>query len=596
MKKYDIKNVKEANLFEEYFQYDRVPKIKFEDKTVEMNQPEEIWLTDTTFRDGQQSRAPYEVEQIVDLYKLMHKLAGEKGVIRQTEFFIYSDRDREAVLRCKDLGFEFPEVTSWIRAVEKDFELVKGLGLKETGILTSASDYHIFLKLNLDRKRVMEQYLKVVAAALEAGIIPRCHLEDITRADFYGFVIPFVQKLMEMSEESGIPIKIRACDTMGLGLPYPNAPLPRSVPKIFEALHREAGVPHHLLEWHGHNDFHKVLVNGTTAWLYNCSAVNGTLLGWGERTGNPPLEGLLMDYIGLKNKSAEELGINTKVITEIARYYRNVIGDSIPTNYPFVGEHFNSTRAGIHADGVIKNERIYSIFDTGKILNRPITVSITDKSGAAGIALWINSYFDLEEDEAVDKKHPGVRGIYSWVMEQYSNNRVSSISTDEIIVQAKKHLPSLFHSDLEGLKKKGMRLSVEIINKLMEENPVLRTMDSLYIKPTLQKFMNHFVFAKLVYLVDTDGKMVSEYYCQPEDKEKYETRFKEDNFADRTWFKRAMESGEVTVSNFFISRIVEELCITVSKPIKDESGDIIGVLGIDINFDNLINLSEFELK
>ncbi|MFP4017044.1 MAG: 2-isopropylmalate synthase, partial [Halanaerobiales bacterium] len=241
MKRYEVENIENPNLYEEYFKFDQVPVMSFDDQEVKINRPEEIWITDTTFRDGQQARAPYELDQIVELYKYLHKLGGEKGVIRQSEFFIYSERDREAVLKCLELGYEFPQITSWIRAVKKDFQLVKELGLKETGILTSASDYHIFLKLNMDRKEVMEKYLSVVDAALEEGIVPRCHLEDITRADFYGFVIPFAQKLMDRSQESGIPVKIRACDTMGLGLPYANATLPRSVPKIFDVLHREAG-------------------------------------------------------------------------------------------------------------------------------------------------------------------------------------------------------------------------------------------------------------------------------------------------------------------------------------------------------------------
>lgn len=596
MKKYDLINVKEPNLYEEYFRYDRIPIMEFEDKEVKMNRPEEIWITDTTFRDGQQSRAPYEVEQIIELYKYLHKLGGDKGVIRQSEFFIYSERDREAVRKCLELGYDFPEVTSWIRAVEEDFRLVKELGLKETGILTSASDYHIFLKLNLDRETVMNKYLHVVDAALEEGIVPRCHLEDITRADFYGFVIPFVQKLMERSKESGIPIKIRACDTMGLGLPYANATLPRSVPAIFDVLHREAGVPHEQLEWHGHNDFHKVLVNGTTAWLHNCSSVNGTLLGWGERTGNPPIEGLIIDYIALNGGDPEKLGIDTTVITEIAMYYRNVLGDRIPSNYPFVGEHFNSTRAGIHADGVIKNERIYSIFDTGKLLDRPLTVSITDKSGVAGIALWLNNYFKLDDEEKLSKKHPGIRGIYKWVMEQYNNDRISSISSEEMLIQAKKHLPFLFHSDLEGLKKKGMRLSIKLIDRLFEENPALTSMDNDFVSPILKYFMKHCAFAKLIYLVDKDGELASDYQCQPDDLDEYKSKFSgQHNFSDRNWFKKAIETGQTTVSDFYISKIVDELCITVSKPIIDSSGEIKGVLGIDVNFDNLINLSEFEM-
>ena len=96
---------------------------------------------------------------------------------------------------------------------------------------------------------------------------------------------------MKLAEEAGVPIKIRLCDTMGYGVPYPGAALPRSVPKLVRAMIHDAGVPGEWLEWHGHNDFHKVLINATTAWLYGCAAANGTLLGFGERTGNPPLEG-----------------------------------------------------------------------------------------------------------------------------------------------------------------------------------------------------------------------------------------------------------------------------------------------------------------
>ena len=118
-----------------------------------MNMPDEIWITDTTFRDGQQSRPPYTVKQIVDLFDLIHKLGGSKGLIRQCEFFLYSDKDKEAVRKCLDRGYKYPEVTGWIRAVKSDFKLVKEMGLKETGILCSASDYHIYLKLNKTRNR-----------------------------------------------------------------------------------------------------------------------------------------------------------------------------------------------------------------------------------------------------------------------------------------------------------------------------------------------------------------------------------------------------------------------------------------------------------
>ncbi len=437
-KKYKLKNPKKPELFRKIFSYDKVPKITLSKTTVPVNLPKKIWVTDTTFRDGQQSKPPYTVKQIVDIFSLMHELGGPKGLIRQTEFFLYSEKDKEAVYKCMEKGYKFPEITGWIRAVKSDFQLVKQMGLKETGILTSCSDYHIYMKMKKDRKKIFDQFVDVVGAALDAGVVPRCHLEDITRADMYGFVLPFVQKLMQMSKEAKIPIKVRACDTLGYGVPHVAAELPRSVPRIIHLLLKEGGIPPEQLEWHGHNDFHYVHSDGVAAWLYGCPVVNASLLGFGERTGNPPLESMLITYMSLTGKTD---GINTKTITKIADYFRREMGFVIPPNYPFVGSEFNITRAGIHADGIIKNEEIYNIFNTDKLLDRPIGVAITDKSGLAGIALWLNNTLKLKGKNKVKKDHPAAYAIFQWVNEQYKNRRTTSISNDEILKLVKVYMP-----------------------------------------------------------------------------------------------------------------------------------------------------------
>ena len=438
--RYELQDVPEPNLLRDIFPYDEVPKVVFDGVLEELDPAPEFYITDTTFRDGQQARPPYTVPQIVDMYKMLHRLGGPNGVIRQAEFFLYSDVDREAVSKCLALGYPFPEVTGWIRAVKSDFQLVRSMGLRETGILTSCSDYHIFLKLKRTRRQAYEDYLGVVKAALDAGIKIRCHLEDATRADFYGFVVPFVSELMRLREESGIPIKIRVCDTMGFGVPFPGAALPRSVPKLIQGLRRECGVPPECLEWHGHNDFHKVLVNASAAWLYGCMYANGTLLGYGERTGNPPLEGLVMDYIALKG---EANGMDTSVITEIASYFEREIGYHIPANYPFVGRDFNVTRAGIHADGLLKDEEIYNIFDTSKILGRPPRVAVDKTSGTAGVSWWINTYFNIPPAQRVDKKSEAVKKITDWVDTQYRQERTTSISDEEMLAQVRLYFPQL---------------------------------------------------------------------------------------------------------------------------------------------------------
>ncbi|MBO4467899.1 MAG: 2-isopropylmalate synthase [Clostridia bacterium] len=427
--KYSLQNVKEPNLYRDYYSYDEVPKIVFNHRHVPIDMPKDIWITDTSLRDGQQSVEPYSVEQIVELYKFMSRLGGPYGIIRQTEMFVYSKKDREAVARCQELGLKFPEITTWIRANKEDFKLVRDLGIRETGILVSCSDYHIFKKLKMSRKQAMDMYLASVAEAFEAGVMPRCHLEDITRADFYGFVVPFVNELMKMSRDAGIPLRIRACDTMGYGVSYPGAVLPRSVPGIIYGLRQYSEVPSELLEWHGHNDFYKAVSNAATAWLYGAAGVNCSLLGIGERTGNVPLEAMVMEYASLRGSFD---GMDPTVITEIAEYFEKEIGYKIPPMTPFVGQNFNVTRAGIHADGLLKDEEIYNIFNTEKILNKPATVVISKTSGLAGIAYWINQNYHLSGDDVVNKKCELVVKLKEWIDKEYEDGRQTALSRSEI--------------------------------------------------------------------------------------------------------------------------------------------------------------------
>jgi isopropylmalate/homocitrate/citramalate synthase len=463
-KTYELTDVEEPNLLEEQFDYSLPPKIKFVDPIYEEIDGElikfdpqealqrDLVITDTTFRDGQQARPPYTIEQQVKLFDMMAKLSGPNGVIRQTEFFLYTKNDRQALDDCRALGHTYPEVTSWIRADKGDFRLVKEAGVKETGMLTPSSDYHIFYKLKKNRRQAFNDYLEVVEAAWEAGIRPRCHLEDVTRADIEGYVMPFVSELVKRSEQvdPDLHVKIRLCDTMGFGVPSPGAALPRSIPKLIHRMVNDCGVPQDCLEWHGHNDFHKVHINGATAWLYGCNAVNTTLFGFGERTGNPPLEGAIIEYISLYG---DLCGIEPMMIQEMADYMRS-IGVDIAPNFPFVGRDFNTTRAGIHAGGLRSDERIYNIFDTTALFNRPPRVAITDKTGVDGVALWVNNFLELKGDEKLSKIK--VHKIARWVTDQYEvHARMSAITDEELEEQVKTHLSEHYTVYLEKVSRKA---------------------------------------------------------------------------------------------------------------------------------------------
>jgi isopropylmalate/homocitrate/citramalate synthase len=409
------------------FPYSLPPLTWFDPDAVPLDPAPAIWITDTTFRDGQQSRAPYSAEQIAHLYHFLHRLGGPHGMIRQSEFFLYTKKDREAVERCRDFGYRYPEITGWIRATLADYALVRDAGLRETGILTSISDYHIFKKLGSDRETVLNGYLEVVDAALADGVVPRCHLEDITRADFYHVVLPFVRALMERGRQAGIQVKVRYPDTLGVGVPHPNASLPRGIPRLTYLLRHEGGVPPEALEFHGQNDLNAIVPNALSAWLYGAAANNGTLLGIGERSGNTPIEALVFWLISL---TGETHGIETTAISEIADYYR-AIGEPVDQRLPFVGDNFNVTRAGIHADGMIKDEEIYNPFDTTGLLHRPPGVAITDKSGAAGLLMWMRKHRpDLAS--GLTKRDPRLLRVLAAVEREYDEGRVTSLADSEV--------------------------------------------------------------------------------------------------------------------------------------------------------------------
>lgn len=399
--------------------------MRFETTPVPQALPTRIWITDTTFRDGQQARAPYTLEQIVHLYDLLAQLGGP--VIRQTELFAYTPLDREAIAVCQQRPG--PEVTTWMRASLDDLKAVRATGVNETGILASASDYHIYLKMKRTRSEAAADYGRVVSAVVNDGIRPRIHLEDLTRADLDGFVAPLVESLQEVGRKAGVAVKFRLCDTMGFGLPWPEAALPRGVPRLVRFFTEKLGVAPEQLEWHGHNDFHRGEVNTVAAWLYGCAAANGSWFGFGERTGNPPLEALVIDYIGLTGDAA---GTDTTAVNRAASYFRDSLATPLPANYPFAGAGFNVTSAGIHADGLLKNEEIYNIFDTARILGRPLGITVNDRSGLAGIAYWVNTTLGVRAAAQIRKDDPRIVAIHDEVARQYAAGRTTGFSPDEM--------------------------------------------------------------------------------------------------------------------------------------------------------------------
>ena len=303
-------------------------------------------------------------------------------------------------------------------------------------MLTSISDYHIKYKFNTTRREAMRKYLEVVEKALSYGITVRASLEDITRADIEGAVKPFVKRLTELSEKYRVPVKIKLPDTLGVGLPFYEVPLPRSISRIVKAI-RSLGVPQEFIEFHGHNDLGLVVANQLAAWMYGAAAANCTLFGIGERTGNCPLEIMAVHYAGIRGST----NINLKALSKIPELFEKM-GYKTVEHYPIIGKNAFRTKAGIHVDGLMKNPEVYLPFDPIKVLGRPYTVAITPYAGRSSIVLWIKNYLGYNN---ISKDDPRVINVFNDIVEYFNKTgRTEPLTDEEVAFFVRKHFPELF--------------------------------------------------------------------------------------------------------------------------------------------------------
>lgn len=395
----------------------------------------DLVITDTTLRDGQQGSRSFTEEECIKIYALLSELDNGSGMLRHVELFPYTPKDRRVIKALKGFGAT-PEPIAWIRATMEDLKLVKESGLDTTVILTSVSDYHIRYKLGMDRELAKAKFLSVIGEALRMGLRLKVAMEDITRADIYGFVLPFIDEVLRLSESEGVEVGFKLSDTLGLALPFPELPLPRSVPNLVRTLVDELGLKSEQLEFHGHNDFHLVVANHLAAWLYGASISNCTLMGIGERAGNCPLEAMAI----LRSQITGDTRMNLRVLGRIADLFKEM-GFNVPKFYPLLGENAFNTKAGIHIDGLLKNPCIYLPFDP-EVIGRPYSVEVSPYSGRSGLIYWLARRLNLKDWRSL-KEDPRVELAYNDIMKLFEDGRTDPLSEEEVMLLVRKYFPEL---------------------------------------------------------------------------------------------------------------------------------------------------------
>ncbi len=431
-----------------YYNFEgRVPPVALEAEAAPLpaaDDGEPKLITDTTLRDGaQDSRfALFPNEARLRYVDLLHNLDNGTGRIDSIETFIYQRRDLWVLDRLLEREYDFPKITTWIRVTPRDVKQLHEVSqgrIKETGLLASSSDHHIFDKLRYGSKEeAVDKYLEPILTACEYGMTPRVHLEDTTRADIEGWVIPFMCTVLKATEGRA---KFRVCDTIGWGMPDPHVAMPQGVPRLISTLSRETGAD---LEFHGHNDFGLATANALAAWRYGCRRVNVTFAGLGERTGNTPLEQVIAGYIRLYGDPGFDLPVLSQMAALIEEHLLPV-----PDAAPIIGRVF-STQAGIHQAGVARQGDapgglIYLPYDPAMVgqegAERAVIGSL---SGAEGIVSILNREAESRSldnrfstvsrvvKEIYDRLQAAYDGRYDAESDRWLNYRTTFFSPEEI--------------------------------------------------------------------------------------------------------------------------------------------------------------------
>jgi len=327
-------------------------------------------ICDTTLRDGEQAAGVV----FANIEKIrIARMLDEIGV-PQIEAGIpaMGGDEKKAIREIARLGLK-ASILGWNRANKEDIDHSLDCDVDSVAISLSSSDIHIEHKLMKSRQWVLEKITESIEHAKSHGLYISCNAEDASRAD-RDFLIQFAQTAKDAGAD-----RVRFCDTLGIMEPLKTY-------KVIKDLIDHVDLP---VEMHTHNDFGMATANAVAGIQAGATFLSTTVLGLGERTGNAPLEELVMASLYILN--IDPL-IETARFREIAEYVAKASGRNIPDWKPVVGKNCFVHEAGIHADGVIKCASNYEAYapetvglergiSIGKHSGRHTVISALSKNG-----------------------------------------------------------------------------------------------------------------------------------------------------------------------------------------------------------------------
>jgi isopropylmalate/homocitrate/citramalate synthase len=372
-------------------------------------------IDDTTLRDGIQmpglAVAPKDAAKIA-------QLLSEAGVERM-ELYHYQKPDKKAAKLIQNLNLDL-RVAAWCRAVKADIDSALQCGFQEVGISHPVSDIHFKAKWpDKTPAQILEKVVEAVEYAKMHGLRTFVHGEDSTRADW-----KFEKKFINAVARAGAEC-YRVCDTVGIGLSDPNAPLPSGIPAKVKAIKRETKIK--SIEIHAHDDFGNAVEN-TTAAVRAASGVwdkiyaSTTFLGIGERAGNAETEKVMLNlymHYGVRKFEGK-----TQKLKQIADFIGKATGYVVPPNKAIVGDYGFAHESGIHTHGVLSDPWTYEPYPP-ELVGNTRRLTIGKQSGKGIIKHKITEVTGKTPD------NQALMRVVEKVREIYDNGRKASLKEEE---------------------------------------------------------------------------------------------------------------------------------------------------------------------
>lgn len=360
------------------------------DVSSELCIPKEIFIFDTTMRDGEQTPG---ISFTVNEKKIIAEQLARLGVdVIEAGMPIVSKGEENAIREIVKLGLN-TEICALARTNKKEIDLAIDCGVNRVHIFIATSVLHMKEKLKMTPEQVVNSAIEAVKYAKEHGLKVEFSSEDATRSD-----LNFLKEINGEVVKAGADV-INIPDTVGCTTPRAYAYLVKQLMGVVKS--------DTIISVHTHDDFGLSVANSLAAVEMGAKQVHVTVNGIGERAGNASLEETVMSLIALYGVKTN---INTEHIFETSKLIENLSGIRIPPNKSIVGENAFRHKSGIHAHAVLVNPQTYEPITPEKIgikrSEQDIALSsivIGKHTGRHSLKAKLDSYGYIYSDEQLEE-------------------------------------------------------------------------------------------------------------------------------------------------------------------------------------------------